>query len=720
MNSNSTLPAEEWEAFRTTAQDPPMLSFISQTGPKIQDPKVKRLVRQNARNHVSREKGKMVDSKPLQFRLLVPESFSFAPSYQSGGALEATDTLNEMLELNESNQTEIQTSALVPKLPVAFVSESQQEDQSRSASGKQTNETHVGSRNVELSTKQQMFRTKKPKVKTGCLTCKARHLKCDESKPNCLRCLRSIGTCTGYNGPPKATSSRSGPRSIIPRPSNLVKQPCVAIPFSDEKESYFFNVFLSETAADLSGVFKSSFWDNILIQESTHQTFVRYAIISIAALNASTKSTHLAQLATGSTKDVWQAEATRQQKYALEQYGKSINGMRTITTDCDTYFRKVVISTLLIFVFETIQVKPDSAFWHALVGGRMLCHWVTEQWGSKNSYRRGIASPASSIIEDEIVLMFCRFETQILTFVDTREPEAHVLGKRDGMTALEEMPLVFPDLSEATKYWELVLRRSCHFIMYGAVQTKSKNLQKDFPTTFGGKSIELNAENSIYGSPYTVPDAFVEEQSEQILEIVRWSSSFNKLLAKEKSTSADLREVTNIALVRMTSLGTKIAVTGTTFTNETSYDIFLPDFSEIVSLARQIEDNLLTISNNKPSFHFHTSVVPPLFIVLLRCRDPAIRREAIDILRMQQSDGHWDRFMIASIGKWIMDIEEEGWDGTGTIPEESRVQLSRIMMAIEEQSVMVQCVRRGAPETGGECQALEPSLTWLETVISGW
>ncbi|PVH71993.1 hypothetical protein DL98DRAFT_612583, partial [Cadophora sp. DSE1049] len=298
-----TSPTEEWETFRTTAQDPPMLSFISQTGPKIQDPKVKRLVRQNARNHVSREKGKHVDTKPLQFRLLVPESFSFAPSSKSEVALEAVSVTDEILELNESNQTTTQASVLDPTPITAFVPESQQEDQSRSVFGQQTNETHVGVKHVELSTRQQMYRTKKPKVKTGCLTCKARHLKCDETKPSCSRCLKSIGTCTGYIGPPKATSSWSSPRSIIPRPSHLVKQPCVAVSFSDEKESYFFNVFLHETAADLSGVFKSCFWDHILIQESSHQNFVRYAITSIAALNASAKSTYLAQLATGSVKD---------------------------------------------------------------------------------------------------------------------------------------------------------------------------------------------------------------------------------------------------------------------------------------------------------------------------------------------------------------------------------------------------------------------------------
>ncbi|KAH6701280.1 hypothetical protein BKA61DRAFT_620453 [Leptodontidium sp. MPI-SDFR-AT-0119] len=544
-----------------------------------------------------------------------------------------------------------------------------------------------------------------------------RHIKCDESKPSCLRCLKSIGSCAGYVNP-KPTVARYGPRSIVSRPTTLLQQPSATVFFNDNTESYFFKIFQTETAADLSGVFKSSFWDHILVQESSHQSFVRHAIIGIAALNQSAKSSHLAQFATGSSKEVWQAEATKQKEYALEQYGKSIKGMRTIQTTCDAYFRKILISSLLVFVFETIHVQPDSAFWHALIGDRMLCNWAREQWSRRDSRRRGIASPASNVIEDEILLTFCRFDTQILSFVDTRGPQTHANGMREGSITIQEMPVAFSDLAEATTYWELVLRRSGHFIMYGAVQTKSKRLQKDFSNTLASRSIEFDAENSIYGSPFVVPNEFIEKQLEHIDDISRWSTSFHNLLDQRRNASSDLREVTNVALLRMTSLSTKIAVTGMAFTNEISYDVFFPEFSEIVSLARTISDNLLAISNNRPAYHFHTSVVPPLFIVLLRCRDPNLRREALEILRMQQNDGPWDRFMIARIGSWIMEIEEEGWDGTGTVPVESRVSLSRIKVGIEDRRAMVQCVRRGIPSGVGDLQ--ERSLTWVETIISEW
>jgi hypothetical protein len=33
-------------------------------------------------------------------------------------------------------------------------------------------------------------RARKPKVKTGCITCKIRRVKCDETKPECRRCIK--------------------------------------------------------------------------------------------------------------------------------------------------------------------------------------------------------------------------------------------------------------------------------------------------------------------------------------------------------------------------------------------------------------------------------------------------------------------------------------------------------------------------------------------------
>ena len=37
-----------------------------------------------------------------------------------------------------------------------------------------------------------------PKPSTGCSLCRQRHVKCDETKPDCNRCLRLGRACPGY------------------------------------------------------------------------------------------------------------------------------------------------------------------------------------------------------------------------------------------------------------------------------------------------------------------------------------------------------------------------------------------------------------------------------------------------------------------------------------------------------------------------------------------
>lgn len=66
-------------------------------------------------------------------------------------------------------------------------------------------------------------RARKPKVRTGCVTCKARHVKCDERKPSCLRCERAGVSCSGFikapiKKKPEIVRSATSLIPIRPRP----------------------------------------------------------------------------------------------------------------------------------------------------------------------------------------------------------------------------------------------------------------------------------------------------------------------------------------------------------------------------------------------------------------------------------------------------------------------------------------------------------------------
>lgn len=54
---------------------------------------------------------------------------------------------------------------------------------------------------TELLQKERRQKRQHNKTRSGCITCRRRHLKCDEGQPGCKRCLEGRRRCEGYNTP---------------------------------------------------------------------------------------------------------------------------------------------------------------------------------------------------------------------------------------------------------------------------------------------------------------------------------------------------------------------------------------------------------------------------------------------------------------------------------------------------------------------------------------
>jgi hypothetical protein len=540
-------------------------------------------------------------------------------------------------------------------------------------------------------------------------------LKCDEERPACLRCLRSYGSCEGYptdgtgihtfdsNIPTTSFGSQlSGPR------------PAAGPAFSNETEALYFRLFLEETSLELIGVFDTSFWGQILLQESHQQDFVRHALVGIAALSKSIKTKALTVAYPGTFGTIWKEEATKQREYALTHFGKSLRGMKAVPWAGEDYLKKISIAILLVIVFETMYGQPDLAFSHAMVGDRLIRRRIDIRDRSRERYNNGQLSPAPRVLDGDIFSAFVRFGLQMMTFVDTRPYLTHEVGRVNASDRMAKMPTEFFSLVEATYFWEYVIRRACHYVMYAAVRSQSNRIMRDFSKPFSGRVLDMTPETCIYGAPYIVPPELYADKEYHTNEIRLWWAAFVPLLSRIQSSSSDLRARTGALIMQLYAITIKIVVEGTLFTDQCSYDIYLPEYKEIVCLCRQIDDNFREMSEHQPSFHVHLSIVPCLFTTLLRCRDRSLRRECIEILRTSQHDGPWDRFIIAAVGSWIMELEEAGSDSE-YIPEHARVQFSRGMRSMETRLVMVQCVRRDRSQ-GWETR--EPNLRWEEMAMN--
>ncbi|AEO58403.1 hypothetical protein MYCTH_2118798 [Thermothelomyces thermophilus ATCC 42464] len=90
------------------------------------------------------------------------------------------------------------------------------------------------------------------KVRSGCLTCKKRKVKCDEAKPHYRCCTGSGRRCEGYR------SDRTTP----PISAISVPRRC-------------FQYFQSQACKPLGGYFHSSFWGPEVLQTAVHYPSIR-------------------------------------------------------------------------------------------------------------------------------------------------------------------------------------------------------------------------------------------------------------------------------------------------------------------------------------------------------------------------------------------------------------------------------------------------------------
>ncbi|EGX91688.1 hypothetical protein CCM_05846 [Cordyceps militaris CM01] len=94
------------------------------------------------------------------------------------------------------------------------------------------------------------------------------------------------------------------------------------------------------------------------------------------------------------------------------------------------------------------------------------------------------------------------------------------------------------------------------------------------------------------------------------------------------------------------------------------WDAHTDDFREMLNHAEAATDLDQEDGSNSlqgPQFHMHIGVVPILYGIIHKCRDPAIRRRAIALMRRSQRlEGVWDSQVVLSVALRAMDVEEQG------------------------------------------------------------
>lgn len=172
-----------------------------------------------------------------------------------------------------------------------------------------------------------------------------------------------------------------------------------------------------------------------------------------------------------------------------------------------------------------------------------------------------------------------------------------------------------------------------------------------------------------------------------------WEAAFSKLLARiQPRMGPDDRKAAMI--LKAHHLVAEILADVDLSLGELGWDAFHEKFAAIVNLAAAVLDDTrrsdrsviearwktsgVFISSTSATLSFSLGIVDPLYEVVARCRDPNLRRKALDLLATHpRQECMWSSWSAWKVGSFLLKLEEEGVEGVTTkmsdIPGDVRI-----------------------------------------------
>jgi hypothetical protein len=183
---------------------------------------------------------------------------------------------------------------------------------------------------------------------SGAYGCRVRRIKCDETRPHCVRCTSTGRKCDGY--------AEQGPTPILPDSSLTVLT--INRAAGHVPECRAFDFFRTCTLPNISLHFGSPPWIRLLLQASHSEPALQHAAIALGALHE--------HLENGNT-STYQPITHRDHgiDYASQRYTQALISLSTLLTKSDNRsIELALIGGLMCMYYEVLQENFETAQVH--------------------------------------------------------------------------------------------------------------------------------------------------------------------------------------------------------------------------------------------------------------------------------------------------------------------------------------------------------------------
>ncbi|KAJ4322845.1 hypothetical protein N0V84_004609 [Fusarium piperis] len=435
--------------------------------------------------------------------------------------------------------------------------------------------------------------------KKGCITCRIRRVKCDETKPQCKRCQSTKRVCDGYLSeewfmPRRRLAEAVKQLSVVGPVSRALTQTPLTKPMSPDDPSYFA-FFRSVTVPSTCSLFPSSFWQQSVLQLAHGEPAIWHAAIALGALHQKTEAPAT------KTKTDTEELSTR----AITHYGKAM----ALAKDLDSS-AKVVSLSLALAASANMLGRWGEMHTHVMAGLGI----VSKDVGQGKSL-------------DILGGSLMRVDLQAMTFSDSVSPYPYSESTAAfDLDRFLEMPCIPPTSYEDLSSELFSVSRAC-FLLDGG----------------------LFDEGLPYGPWLTKVDGFIRR-------LVQWET--NMAMYEASNTQPTYDEDTIRLSLRLYHVALRILIRATAVGPETRYDSLLGYFEYAIRLAATLHKR--TSVKNTVRVSLEPGLVIPLFLVTQRCRHHTLRHAALKVLlKSNRIEGMWRSDATAQGLGTIVAVEEE-------------------------------------------------------------
>ncbi|EWG48809.1 hypothetical protein FVEG_08472 [Fusarium verticillioides 7600] len=439
---------------------------------------------------------------------------------------------------------------------------------------------------MDKSIRAQRVRAFSRKTRTGCLTCKKRHKKCDEEKPTCRRCRDGGYVCDGYTPQSKAVTTKTQTRTL---PILAAKAtPTLPLLPGDALESNYYVYFFSDIISQLeiTPYLNREFWNRNILVPSQSSECVRHAVLALGA-------TH------------WQYSARNElsaaplDRFVLKHYNEAISKL-TSNQESPPDMSTVLTCCILFVILESLRGDFGEAIRHLESGTRILTNHVPKTYLPNRDFQ-------------ELAAIFHAIASQVAIFSPER---------------------VFPDVT--------------HLLMPAA--KKQKRIEGEFRNLDEAEDVMNKFDDMVNHISWDLDQEWENEESEcntqwSILRenVQTWQCQF-EVLVNKLSAGKEPIDSEKVLNLRIQHKLWELLIEEQSSVDE-DVEAHL-DPAECNILLDQLEK--LWCNPSRPRFGLKIDLTAALFQLYVYCTDENVRHRIIFMLRAQsRREIIWDSGQLA-------------------------------------------------------------------------